>query len=503
MVVGVGDSEGGADAANMMKPALARGDLRCIGATTIAEYRRYIESDSALERRFERVVVNEPTRDETLQMLKGIRPKLEAHHETRIPDEALEAAVDLSVRFDTDHQLPDKAIDLVDKAGARKRVPMLSMAPGSKAGPGRPKSEVRDQKSECRSGVRGAGAEETGGEVTARTIAEVLAEKMGLPLDVVAGHLAGTSQARMLAMERFLKEHLVGQDQAVEQVCRRLVTAHAGLSTRRGPLGVFLFVGPTGVGKTELAKLSAQYLFGTDAALIRLDMSEFMEEHSVSKLVGSPPGYIGHDEEGQLTGRLRTKPYSVVLLDEVEKAHPRVMDMFLQVFDEGRLTDSKGRTADARNAIFIMTSNLASRPREEKHIGFVPQEPAAAKASWVAAVGRHFRPEFINRIDEVVAFWPLSEDAVRTILKPMLDEIRDRLREQYGVAIEFGEGTENYIVSVGYSPALGARELRRTVERLVQAPLSDMALSGRLKEHGKWRMVRTGSGLSLVPVGAS
>ena len=312
--------------------------------------------------------------------------------------------------------------------------------------------------------------------------------------------------SRLLAMEPFLKQHLVGQDQAVEQVCRRLVTAHAGLARRRGALGVFLFVGPTGVGKTELAKLSAKFLFGlpapsgarqagTDAALIRLDMSEYMEEHSVSKLVGSPPGYIGHDEEGQLTGRLRTKPYSVVLLDEVEKAHPRVMDMFLQVFDEGRLTDSKGRTADARNAIFIMTSNLASQPREEKHIGFVPQEPAAARASRVAAVGQHFRPEFINRIDEVVAFGPLSEDAVRTILKPMLDEIRDRLREQYGVAIEFGEGTEDYIVSVGYSPALGARELRRTVERLVQAPLSDMALSGRLKEHHAWQVALSGSDL--------
>jgi ATP-dependent Clp protease ATP-binding subunit ClpC len=498
MVVDAGDVEGGADAANMMKPALARGELRCIGATTIAEYRRHIESDSALERRFEKVIVNEPTREETLEMLKGIRPKLEAHHQARIPDAALEAAVDLSVRFDADHQLPDKAVDLVDKAGARKRVPMLSMAPGGKAGPGRPKSEVRDQKSECRSGGRGAGAEEPSGEVTEQTIAEVLAEKMGLPLDVVAGHLAGTSQARLLEMEPFLKQRLVSQDQAIEQVCRRLVAAHAGLTKRRGPLGVFLFIGPTGVGKTELAKLCAQFLFGTDAALIRLDMSEYMEEHSVSRLVGSPPGYIGHEEEGQLTGRLRTKPYSVVLLDEIEKAHPRVLDMFLQVFDEGRLTDTKGRTADARNAIFVMTSNLAAQ-KEEKHLGFGTQESETAKATWAKAVGKHFRIEFINRIDEVVVFKPLDEDAVRTILKPMLDEIRTNLKEQYRVSIEFGEGTEDYIVSAGYSPALGARELRRAVERLVQAPLSEMAIGGSLKEHGGWQMVLTPSGLSVVP----
>jgi ATP-dependent Clp protease ATP-binding subunit ClpC len=475
MVVGAGDVEGGADAANMMKPALARGELRCIGATTIAEYRRYVESDSALERRFEKVIVNEPTRDETLEMLKGIRPKLEAHHQTRIPDAALEAAVDLSVRFDADHQLPDKAIDLVDKAGARKRVPMLSMAPG---------------------GPKPGGVDDG---VTEQTIAQVLSEKMGLPLDVVAGHLAGTSQARLLEMEPFLKQRLVGQDQAIEQVCHQLVTAHAGLTKRRGPLGVFLFIGPTGVGKTELAKLAAQFLFGTDAALIRLDMSEYMEEHSISRLVGSPPGYIGHDEEGQLTGRLRTKPYSVVLLDEIEKAHMRVLDMFLQVFDEGRLTDTKGRTADAKNAIFVMTSNLAVH-KEEKHLGFGPQESETAKASWAKAVGKHFRIEFINRIDEVVVFRPLDENAIKVILKPMLEEIRTSLKEQYGVAIEFDTAAADFIAHAGFSPTLGARELRRTVERLVQAPLSGLVLSGELKQHKAWQVVCSEHGLSVIPV---
>ena len=398
-VVGAGAVGGSLDAANIMKPALARGSFRCIGATTIAEYRRYIEPDSALERRFEKVVVNEPTRDETLAILRGMRPKWEEHHKVRITDRALEAAVSLSVRLDGDHQLPDKAIDLVDKAGARTRVPMLSMMPGGKS----------------------ATVDEVCGEVTELTVAQVLSDKIGVPLEVVTGHLEGMAQSRLLELGSFLKKRLVGQDAAVERVCQRLLMAHAGLAERRGPLGVFLLLGPTGVGNTQLAKLLAEFLFGSETDLIRLDMSEYMEEHSVAKLIGSPPGYVGHDEEGQLTGKLRTNPYSVVLLDEVEKAHPRVFDLFLQVFDDGRVTDAKGRTADARNAIFVMTSNIQAR----KRLGIGFQDAAGPTSETLQEVKARFRPEFLNRVDEQVVFQPLSEDDARRILRPMLDVISE------------------------------------------------------------------------------
>jgi ATP-dependent Clp protease ATP-binding subunit ClpC len=399
-VVGAGRAEGSIDAANLMKPALARGDLRCIGATTIAEYRRYIEADAALERRFEKVIVNEPTPEETLEILKGLRPKWEEHHHVRITDRALEAAVSLSIRFDGDHHLPDKAIDLVDKAGARARIPILSMSPD----------------------MRGAGEAASAQEVTELIIAQVLSEKIGVPLEVITGYLEGMSQSRLTHLESFLKKRLIGQDQAVERVCQRLLMAHAGLGQRRGPLGVFLFLGRRGVGKTELARSVAAFLFGSESEMIRMDMSEYMEEHSVAKLIGSPPGYIGHEEEGQLTGKLRTRPYSVVLLDEVEKAHPRIFDLFLQVFDEGRLTDSKGRTADAKNAIFILTSNIAAA-RQDKQVGFGPREAEESQSATLDEVRRRFRAEFLNRIDEQIVFRSLDEEDVRKILRPMLQEI--------------------------------------------------------------------------------
>jgi len=357
-----------------MKPALANGDLRCIGATTVAEYRRYVESDPALERRFEKVIVAEPSRDEAIEILRGIRTKLEEHHHVKIADQALEAAVDLAIRFDTDHQLPDKAIDLIDKAAARTRVPFLSMGPAKKGEGTREKGERRSE------------------DVNEQAVAEVLSEKMDLPLEIVRGHQAGMSRSRLLETEAKLKEQVIGQDEAIGRVCQRLMMAHAGLVPRRGPLAVFLFLGPTGVGKTELARTLAKTLFGKESDMIRLDMSEYMQEHSISRLIGAPPGYIGHDEEGQLTGKLRTKPYSVVLLDEIEKAHPRVCDLFLQVFDDGRLTDSKGRTSDARNALFIMTSNIATSKEEQKHVGFQPQTTEAPKPATAPELRGHFRP---------------------------------------------------------------------------------------------------------------
>ena len=463
-VIGAGRAEGSMDAANILKPALARGDVRCIGATTIAEYRRYVESDPALERRFEKVLVAEPSRDESVEILRGLRPKWEEHHRVKISDRALEAAVDLSIRFDCDHQLPDKAIDLVDKAGARIQVPMLSMRPDDGKG-GTAITEASPA-----SGIFGT--------VTEVIIAQVLSEKIGVPVEVITGHVAGMSQSRLLEMEAALKKRVIGQDEAVQRVCQRLLMAHAGLQQRRGPLGVFLFLGPTGVGKTEMARSLAAFLFGSENDLIRLDMSEYMEEHSVAKLIGSPPGYVGHEEEGQLTGKLRTRPYSVVLLDEIEKAHPRVFDLFLQVFDEGRLTDAKGRTADARNAIFVLTSNIPS----DKHAGFRFQETAESQSAVISAVKSRFRPEFINRLDEQILFRPLGRAEIKAILRPMLDEIGRSLQEKYQKPLHVTDDAVEVIISQGYSEEFGVRHLRRAVQALVEAPLSRLILSGELKD---------------------
>lgn len=454
-VVGAGRAEGGMDAANLMKPALARGDLRCIGATTIAEYRLHIEADPALERRFEKITIDEPSPEETFKILKGLRGTWEDHHHVHISDQALQAAVDLSIRFDGDHRLPDKAIDLVDKAGARSRVPQLSMAP--------------------------RGAKATGGEIDALSIARVLSEKVGMPLEVITGHLEGMSRSRLLDMEAFLKQRVIGQDQAIERVCQRLMMAHTQLTPRHGPLGVFLFLGPSGVGKTELAKTIANFLFGSSNEMIRLDMSEYMEEHSTAKLVGSPPGYVGHDEEGQLTGQLRSHPYSVVLMDEIEKAHPRVFDLFLQVFDEGRLTDAKGRTADARNAIFIMTSNIASIPADNR-IGFGQVEATEPSDAMLQEVRHRFRPEFLNRIDEQIVFRALSMDDAQVILAPMIRAIQEAFQAKHGKPLVVTDEAMQLILERGYSQEYGVRLLQRTVQELVEFPLSSLVLSGVPKD---------------------
>ena len=484
-VVGAGRAEGSMDAANLMKPALARGDLRCIGATTIGEYRRYIESDPALERRFEKVIVNEPSPDETLEMLKGIRPKWEEHHNVEITDQALDAAVNLSIRFDVDHQLPDKAIDLVDKAGARTRIPSLSMRMDKE------EDQVKPTAGSTRIGDRA--------QVTEFTIAQVLSEKMEVPLEIITGHLEGVTQSRLLELESFLKKRVIGQDGALNLVCERLLMSYGGLAKKRGPLAVFLFLGPTGVGKTELARSLAEFLFGSDSQMIRFDMSEFMEEHSVAKLIGSPPGYVGHEEEGQLTGKLRTKPYSIVLFDEVEKAHPKVFDLFLQLFDEGRLTDAKGRTADARNSIFIMTSNI-SVDKPIKKIGFGEQDVVESKAAALVEVKKYFRAEFVNRIDEIVAFQSLNEEDVRKILKPMLEEICENIQRHHKVMLKIGDEVDRFVAQAGYSQQYGVRELRRTVERLIEIPLSSLILSGELQRHTCWQVIYSGDGLLIIPI---
>jgi len=452
-VVGAGQAEGSMDAANLMKPALARGDLRCIGATTIAEYRLHIESDPALERRFEKIIIDEPTPEEALEILKGLRGKWEEHHHVHITDQALQTAVDLSIRFDGDHWLPDKAIDLVDKAGARTRIPLLSMLP--------------------------RGTDAMNGEIDTLTVAQVLSEKIGVPLEIVTGHLEGMRHSRLLDMEAFLKQRVIGQDQAIECVCRRLMMAHAQLTPRRGPLGVFLFLGPSGVGKTELAKTIAKFLFGSANEMIRLDMSEYMEEHSTAKLIGSPPGYVGHDEEGQLTGQLRSHPYSVVLMDEIEKAHPRVFDLFLQVFDEGRLTDAKGRTADARNTIFIMTSNI---PAADNRIGFGQVDELESHDALLQEVRHRFRPEFLNRIDDQIVFRALSMDDARVILAPMIRVIQEAFLAKHGKPLVLTEEAMQLIVERGYSKEYGVRLLQRMVQELVEFPLSSLILSGVPKD---------------------
>jgi ATP-dependent Clp protease ATP-binding subunit ClpC len=488
-VVGAGRvGSGGTDAANILKPALARGELRVIGATTVSEYRRYLESDAALERRFERIEVPEPSAEETLEVLWGLRRKWERHHGVAIEDGALAAAVSLSVRFDPEHRLPDKAVDLVDKAAARARVPMLSMfSPETPAaGPA-------------------AALAPASASVGARMVAEVLAEKRGLALDLVLAELGERSGVRLLEVERLLKARLVGQDHAIERVASRLRLAHAGLAARRGPLAVFLFLGPTGVGKTELARLLAEALFGSADQIVRFDMSEYMEEHAVARLLGAPPGYVGHEEEGLLIRQLRSKPHAVVLLDEVEKAHPRLFDVFLQVFEEGRVTGSQGRTADARNAIFVLTSNLGgSGPKPRP--GFpgeaeTPLQDEAERAALDEAKG-FFRAELLNRIDDIIVFRRLAEADVRRIAEIAVRDLVATVRERHGAEIRVEPEALAFVAAAGFSPAFGARELRRTVERLVQVPLAQRVLSGELGRHRVWRLSLDGDQISVRPEAA-
>ncbi len=453
-VVGAGRAEGAPmDAGNIMKPALARGEMRCIGATTIAEYRRCVEKDPALERRFQPIQVVEPGRDETLDILTGLRPHRESHFSVTITDEALAAAVDLSLRFDHGHYLPDKAIDLLDRACAECRVPLLSLAIEA------------DQE-----GPMGVAV------VRPDTVASVMAEKSGIPLEVVRGGLAGLTESRIKGLEEYLNRHIVGQEAAVSRVCRRLLLAHAGLGDRRRPLGVFLFLGPSGVGKTEAARRISSYLFADERAFIRLDMSEYQDNSTVTRLLGASPGYIGYEEGGQLTGRLRTTPYSVVLLDEIDKAAPRVFDLFLQLFEEGKLTDSQGRTADARNAIFVMTGNI----RTGKGIGFHAQDEEAAAEAALGMARQNFRPEFLNRIDEQIVFRPLSREDVRKVLDMQLAALEENLFQTSGFSLQVEPEAREWLAEAGYSPEYGVRELGRVIDRWIRGPISEQSAMGML-----------------------
>jgi ATP-dependent Clp protease ATP-binding subunit ClpC len=452
-LVGTGKADGALDAANILKPALARGELHCIGATTLAEYRRYMEKDPALERRFQPITIQEPSFETTIEILRqGFKPRLEEKHHVSIDEDALAAAARLSSRYLPDRRLPDKAIDLLDEACARVHISRLSITPGRPA-PGK------------------VGRVEPGSVVMPDAVAEVLAEWTGIPV----AQLTADERERFLHMAETLKGRVIGQDEAAEAVSEVVRRARAGLKAVGRPIGVLLFLGPTGVGKTELAKATADFLFGSDKAMIRLDMSEFAEKHLTARLVGSPPGYVGSEEEGQLTGALRRTPFSVVLLDEIEKAHPDVLNLFLQVFDDGRLSDAKGRLVDASNALFILTSNLGFSHR----LGFRPQESKVDREAVMAEIKKALRPEFLNRIDRVVVFHPLAPGHMTRIAKGMLAQLAGRLAEQ-GIAFQVTDAALSLLARLGYNQDYGARPLRRTIEQQVEDPLGAMLLRGEI-----------------------
>jgi ATP-dependent Clp protease ATP-binding subunit ClpC len=455
-LVGAGRAEGSLlDVGNILKSALARGEVRCIGATTVTEFRRSIEKDEALERRFQPIQVAEPSQDETKEILRQLRPRYEAHHHVQLSDEALGAAVGLSVAYLPDRRLPDKACDLIDEACARARIGSASQWPGQV---GLPPAE--------------------GVVIGAEDVARVVAEWTGIPV----ARLTETEQAKLLKLEDLLRQRIVGQDEAIAAVAQAIRLARSGLKRPNRPVGVFFFIGPSGVGKTELAKALAEVLFGSEQDLLRLDMSEYVEQHSVSKLIGAPPGYVGYEEDGQLTGALRRKPYCVVLLDEIDKAHPRVLDLFLQLFDDGRLTDSQGRLADGRNAIYIMTSNIPGALLDKKApMGFGRQASAegSAREELIAEFRKLYRPEFVNRLDEIVVFQRLQPDHVAQIARLQIDRLVAQVREQHGIELVVEESALALICEQGYTEEYGVRPLQRTIDRLLAKPLSVLFLEGR------------------------
>jgi ATP-dependent Clp protease ATP-binding subunit ClpC len=505
-IVGAGQAEGGMDLANAFKPALARGELHLIGATTLNEYQKYIEKDAALERRFQPVFIAEPTVEQTIQILKGLRDRFEAHHKVRITDEAIVAAAELSDRFITGRYLPDKAIDLIDQAAARVRIQAtsrpaevqeleaqlqelkreLDYATSRKQFDRAKELEARIKETEkaleeATEKWKKSVASEIP-EVRAEHVAEIISRLTGIPVS----ELTQEERERLLKLEEKLHERVVGQDEAVRAVAAAVRRSRAGLKEKHRPIATFLFLGPTGVGKTELAKALAWAVFGDEDALIRLDMSEYMERHTVSRLIGAPPGYVGYEEGGQLTERVRRRPYSVILLDEIEKAHPDVHNILLQVFDDGRLTDGKGRTVDFSNTIIIATSNLGSE-LIQRNLSAPPGQKLSyeeLKEKLMEILRRHFRPEFLNRIDEIIVFHALTKEQIKDIVKLQLERVKRMARGQ-GIELEFDESLVEHLAEVGYRPEFGARELRRKIQTEVENPLAEEMLSGRLTRGDK------------------
>ena len=514
-LVGAGATEGAMDAANILKPALARGEFQVIGATTLDEYKKHIEKDAALERRFQPVQVGEPNEEDALEILKGLRDRYEAFHKAKITDEALKAAVSLSNRYITDRFLPDKAIDVVDEAASKVRMKVFSAAPDVKALEDRlntvkkekeaavtsqdfeKAAKLRDEEKSLSKEIddkKSVAKEKSDHKliVTEEDIAAVVAQWTGIPV----AKIAEEESATLLHLEEELHKRVVGQDEAVTAVAKAVRRARAGLKDPKRPIGSFLFLGPTGVGKTELARALASSLFGDESAMIRLDMSEYMEKHTVSRLVGAPPGYVGYEEGGQLTDAVRRKPYSVILLDEVEKAHADFFNILLQVLDDGRLTDSQGRTVDFRNTVIIMTSNLGAKAlhKNSPELGFLAAKKAdsnvdenkgidfkEAKKSVMDAVKRHFRPEFLNRIDEMIVFHPLTEEDLKEIVTILMSDVTKRLEER-DLHLEITTEAMKLLVKEGSDFTMGARPLKRAIQRLIEDPVSDLILKGDAKE---------------------
>lgn len=510
-LVGAGATEGAMDAANILKPALARGEFQVIGATTLDEYKKHIEKDAALERRFQPVQVGEPNEEDALEILKGLRDRYEAFHKAKITDEALKAAVTLSSRYITDRFLPDKAIDVVDEAASKVRMKVFSAAPDVKALEDRLNTvkkekeaavtsqdfekagKLRDEEQALVKEIddkKSVAKEESDQKlvVTEDDIATVVAQWTGIPVAKIAEEESQT----LLHLEEELHKRVVGQDDAVTAVAKAVRRARAGLKDPKRPIGSFLFLGPTGVGKTELARALASSLFGDESAMIRLDMSEYMEKHTVSRLVGAPPGYVGYEEGGQLTDAVRRKPYSVILLDEVEKAHADFFNILLQVLDDGRLTDSQGRTVDFRNTVIIMTSNLGAKAlhKNSSELGFLAPKKSEsstnqsnsidfkeAKKSVMDAVKRHFRPEFLNRIDEMIVFHPLTEEDLKHIVSILMSDVTKRLKERE-LQLEITSEAMQLLVKEGSDFTMGARPLKRAIQRLIEDPVSDLILKG-------------------------
>jgi ATP-dependent Clp protease ATP-binding subunit ClpC len=510
-IVGAGAAEGAVDAASILKPSLARGEIRCIGATTLDDYRKHVERDPALERRFQPVVVEEPSIEDSIEILRGIKSRYEEHHKLQISDDALKAAATLASRYIPDRFLPDKAIDLIDEASSRKRIKFGSLPSSVKK---LKESEERfrkdkesalaeqkyDQAAELRQKEVKAeeerkkieedwqiDKEKNRAEVTKEDIAEVVSMWTGIP----AVQLTGDETARLLHMEEALHKRIISQDEAIEVISKAVRRARAGLKDPKRPIGNFIFLGPTGVGKTELVKALAEFMFGAEDTMIRLDMSEYQERHTVSRMVGAPPGYIGYDEGGQLTEAVRRKPYSAVLLDEIEKAHPDVFNILLQIFDDGHLTDSRGRKVDFRNTIIVMTSNIgAELIRKRSTLGFSPQGDDAKtqqksyesmKDRLLDELKKTFRPEFLNRIDGVVVFHALNKEQIRQIVDLMLDVVAKQLAER-SIKLEVTETAKDLIGEKGYDEVFGARPLRRVIQNMIEDKLSDNLLRGHLRE---------------------
>ncbi|MCE7975248.1 MAG: ATP-dependent Clp protease ATP-binding subunit [Leptolyngbya sp. PLA1] len=513
-LVGAGGAEGAIDASNVLKPALARGEIQCIGATTFDEYRKYIEKDAALARRFQAITVDPPNAEQTIEILKGLREKYEQHHKVKITDEALKAAVELSGRYITGRVQPDKSIDVIDEAGARVRIKSMSKPPNladiegdierltvekdeavkgadyEKAAELRDKAEqLRRRKEEIQREWR-AKSQEAEGTVDDEVVAEVVSKMTGVPLK----RLEKDEAARLLQLEHELHKKVISQEDAVKAVSKAIRRARAGLKDPKRPMGSFIFLGPSGVGKTLLSKALAEFMFGDEEALVHLDMSEYMEKHNVSRLVGAPPGYVGYEEGGQLTERIRRRPYAVVLLDEVEKAHPDVFNMLLQIMEEGRLTDSFGRHVDFRNTVLIMTSNLgADLIKGGAGFGFAKRTEATdydnIKTVLLKEIERFFRPEFINRLDDVIVFRPLNKADITQIIEYEISKLNKRLITQ-GYTIELDQPAKDFLIDRGYNPEFGARPLRRAIGQYVEDPLSEMLLSGTFAAPATIKAVR-------------